>query len=180
MNRFKYSKKIFGVIAILLVICATVFPKIAIADAASAPTDCSFVGQVTIIPDPNDPNEIDITPPTVIVNDINGCTFTADAMKLPEPLRVDRAIVQLPAGEMGVVKSLQINEIDAQGGEKVIYGCSNLKVQNGTDLNVSCGGASYLPSNKSLKYSATIADFQPGTKFAITLVASKSRRVDLP
>ncbi|MGH1397222.1 MAG: hypothetical protein ACRAVC_24775, partial [Trichormus sp.] len=64
MNRFKYSKKIFGVIAILLVICATVFTKIAIADAASAPTDCSFVGQVTIIPDPNDPNEIDITPPT--------------------------------------------------------------------------------------------------------------------
>jgi hypothetical protein len=182
MNRFKYSQKIFGVIAVLLVICATSFPGMAIADSLTAPSrlDCSIVGNVRIIPDPNDPNEIDVLPPTVIVNNVNGCSFSANAMKLPQALRVERAIIKLPVDVTGVVKSLQINQIDDKGNKTVIYGCSNLKVKNGTDLNVSCGGPSYLPSNQSLQYSATIADFKPGTEFAITLVASQSRRLDLP
>ncbi|OYD95610.1 hypothetical protein CDG76_11750 [Nostoc sp. 'Peltigera membranacea cyanobiont' 210A] len=68
MNQFKYSKKIFGVIAVLFVICATFFPRMAIADSLTAPikSDCTVVGELRIIPDPKDPNEIDVLPPTVI------------------------------------------------------------------------------------------------------------------
>lgn len=181
MNQFKYSKKIFGVIAVLLVICATFFPRMAIADSLTAPikSDCTVVGELRIIPDPKDPNEIDVLPPTVIVNNADGCSFSANAMKLPQALRVERAIIKLPAGVTGVVKSLQISKVDDEGNKTVIYGCSNLKVKNGTDLNVSCGGPSYLPSNQSLQYNATIADFKPGTKFTITLVASQSKQLDL-
>ncbi|NEU83673.1 hypothetical protein [Nostoc sp. UIC 10630] len=181
MNQFKYSKKIFGVIAVLLVICATFFPRMAIADLLTAPikSGCTVVGDVRIIPDPNNPNEIDVLPPTVIVNNADGCSFSANAMKLPQALRVERAIIKLPAGVTGVVKSLQISKVDDEGNKTVIYGCSNLKVKDGTDLNVSCGGPSYLPSNQSLQYNATIADFKRGTKFAITLVASQSKQLDL-
>lgn len=181
MNRFKYSQKIFGVIAVLLVICATFFPGMAIADSRTVPikSGCTVVGDVKIIPDPNDPNEIDVIPPTVVVNNINGCSFTANAMKLPQALRVGSAIVKLPVGVTGVVKSLQISQVDDKGDKTVIYGCSNLKVENGTDLNVSCGGPSYLPANQPLQYNATIAGFKRGTKFAITLAASPSRRLDL-
>lgn len=181
MNQFKYSKKIFGVIAVLLVICATFFPRMAIADSLTAPikSGCSVVGNVRIIPDPQDPNKIDVLPPTVIVNNTDGCSFSADAMKLAQALRVEKAVIKLPAGVTGVVKSLQISKIDNEGNKTLIYGCSNLKVQNGTDLNVSCGGPSYLPPNQSLQYNATIADFKPGTKFAITLVASESKLPDL-
>ncbi|MDZ8136024.1 MAG: hypothetical protein RM049_12085 [Nostoc sp. DedQUE04] len=181
MNRFKYSKKIFGVLAVLLVICATFFPRMAIADSQTAPfkSDCTVVGDVRIIPDPNDPNEIDVIPPTVIVNNADGCSFSANAMKLSQALRVERAIIELPEGVTGVVKSLQISKVDNEGNKAVIYGCSNLKVQDGTDLNVSCGGPSYLPANQSLEYNATIADFEPGTKFAITLVASQSKQLGL-
>ncbi|MEH2371361.1 hypothetical protein [Nostoc sp.] len=181
MNQFKYSKKIFGVIAVLLVICATFFPRMAIADSLTAPikSDCTVVGELRIIPDPKDPNEIDVLPPTVIVNNADGCSFSANAMRLPQALRVERAIIKLPAGVTGVVKSLQISNVDDEGNNTVIYACSNLKVKNGTDLNVSCGGPSYLPSNQSLQYNATIADFKRGTKFAITLVASQSKQLDL-
>ncbi len=181
MNIFRYFKKILGVIAVLFMIYATLFPGIGMAATLPAPTSsgCTFIGELKIIPDPNYPNEIDVIPPTVIVNDASGCAFIADSIKLPEALRVDRAIVQLPVGESGVVKSLQINQIDDENNKTLIYGCSNLKVANGTNLNVSCGGPSYLPANKSLEYTATIADFKPGTNFAITLIASKSIRKDL-
>ncbi len=170
MNQFKYSKKIFGVIAVLLVICATFFPRMAIADSLAAPikSGCTVVGDVRIIPNPNNPNEIDVLPPTVIVNNVGGCSFSANAMKLPQALRVERAIIKLPAGVTGVVKSLQISKVDDEGNKTVIYGCSDLKVKNGTDLNVSCGGHVTSPRTSPCNIMQLLQTFERGTKLAIT------------
>lgn len=149
MNRFRYSKNILGAITVLLVICATFFSGIAIAAPFSPISSACTVEEKEpqVIVEPS--GEVDIIPPNVIFNKVGECAFTTlKPIKLRELLpnipevraiRIDRAIVQLPPGETVVVKNLQINQIDDEGGKTVIYGCSNLKVNNGTDLNVSCG-----------------------------------------
>lgn len=93
--------------------------------------------------------------------------FSVDVadISIPTDLRVGSAVVSLPDGETGT-----IDEISITGSNGKIFGCKNLKVQNGTDLIKSCGGPAYLKTGKTT-YQARGSNFQPqaDVKFSVEL-----------
>jgi hypothetical protein len=85
--------------------------------------------------------------------------------EIAKDLRIGSAVLSLPEGETGTIEEIAIT-----GPDGIIFGCKNLKVQNGTDLIKSCGGPAYLKAGKSI-YFAKGSNFQPETniKFSVKL-----------
>jgi hypothetical protein len=97
---------------------------------------------------------------------ITGGGFTIDlTVPIKEKIRIASAVVSLPDGETGT-----IDEIAITGSDGKIFGCQNIKVQNGTDLIKSCGGSAYLVPGDT-KYQAKGSNFQPSPdiKFGVEL-----------
>ncbi|MFK8185584.1 MAG: hypothetical protein AB8B99_19580 [Phormidesmis sp.] len=174
MGEVKYFKRLLITVAALFVVCTTLLPAAAIADESPIVADsCTIItGKPGL--DIVSPDVVKITPPSVEISSSGGCSFSTRSISaLDVNRRVDSAIINLPAGETGTVKKLSITQI-VDGNSKLLYGCSNLTVKNGTDLNVVCGGAAYLPEKSTLLYSADLTAFTPGIDFSVTLTASKS------
>lgn len=86
---------------------------------------------------------------------------------VPEPsLTVRSAIVSLPAGESGTIQSIIITGPD--GARE--FGCSNIKIKDGTDLIKACGGPAVLKPGTT-RYQANGKDFipNPDVPFGISL-----------
>jgi hypothetical protein len=101
--------------------------------------------------------------------DIQGGTFTVDVKDLDvkNDLRVGSAVLSLPDGETGTIEEIAITGPDGK-----IFGCKNLKVQNGTDLIQSCGGPAYLKVGTTTYY-AKGSNFQPQTDLKLRVKLSK-------
>lgn len=95
--------------------------------------------------------------------------FNVDVPKAPVPqpgLTVRSAIVSLPAGESGTIQSIIITGPD--GARE--FGCSNIKIKDGTDLIKACGGPAVLKPGDTI-YQANGKDFipNPDVTFGISL-----------
>ncbi|AFZ38289.1 hypothetical protein Sta7437_4858 (plasmid) [Stanieria cyanosphaera PCC 7437] len=101
--------------------------------------------------------------------DIQGGNFTVDAKDLDfkNNLRVGSAVLSLPPDETGTIEEIAIT-----GPSGKIFGCVNIKVQNGTDLIKSCGGPAYLVPGKT-KYYAKGSNFQPQTDLKLRVKLSE-------
>lgn len=69
---------------------------------------------------------------------------------------VRKAVLSLPDGETGTIDSIVITG----PGEVREFGCSGLKVQNGTDLIKACGGPAVLKPGPTT-YQASGSNFGP-------------------
>jgi hypothetical protein len=92
-------------------------------------------------------------------------SFSRDNINVPSDIRIGKAIVSLPPGETG-----KIDEISIVGPAGKIFGCRNIKIKNGTDLIIACGGPAYLKAG-STTYKAIGSNFQPksSVKFGVEL-----------
>jgi hypothetical protein len=103
----------------------------------------------------------------IVSADISGGTFTVNIPDIPigNDLRIGSAIVSLPDGETGTV-----DEISITSPNEKVFGCTNLKIQKGTDLIKACGGFAYLKTGK-VTYYAKGSNFKPqlNAKFNVTL-----------
>jgi hypothetical protein len=87
---------------------------------------------------------------------------------------VRRAILVLPDGEFGTIKSIKIDGITTTGDNQNIFGCGPINVKNGLDLIKTCGGPAEINGNTSLasfRYQAEGLGFgpNPNTKLEIVL-----------
>lgn len=97
---------------------------------------------------------------------IRGGEFSVDlTVPIPSKALIGKALVSLPDGETGT-----IDEIAITGANGKIFGCKNLKVQNGTDLIKSCGGKAFLIPGDT-RYQAKGSNFQPSpdVEFSVEL-----------
>jgi len=85
-----------------------------------------------------------------------------------QQLRIGQALVSLSPETLkeGTVDSIKIT-----GPQGIEFGCVNLKVKQGTDLIVSCGGPALLSAGQTT-YEASGSNFGPDSTgtFSITLV----------
>jgi hypothetical protein len=90
-------------------------------------------------------------------------------------LVVRRAILILPDGEFGTIKSIKITgERQDDSTVQNLFGCSNINVRNGIDLIKACGGPAELlgiDKLKDLRYQAEGTGFgpNPNIKFEVVL-----------
>ena len=87
---------------------------------------------------------------------------------IPSPgITIGSAIVSLPKGETGTIDKLVITRKD--GAQEIReFGCSNLKIQNGTDLIQSCGGLAALKPGETI-YEAQGSDFKPNPNVTLSI-----------
>jgi hypothetical protein len=122
------------------------------------------------------------TAPFQLKADIKNGAFVVDTNKggktTPNPLTaktvVRRAILVLPDGEFGTIKSIKIDGITTTGDNQNIFGCGPINVKNGLDLIKTCGGPAEINGNTSLasfRYQAEGLGFgpNPNTKLEIVL-----------
>lgn len=96
---------------------------------------------------------------------------------IKEDFTVRSAIVSLPDGETGTIDNILITRPDEGkgcpgAGSKVIdgtpvcveFGCSGIKVENGTNLVSACGGPAVLKAAKTT-YQAQGSHFEPQATF---------------
>ena len=86
---------------------------------------------------------------------------------VPMPIAVRKAILSLPKEETGSIDSIVITGPDGQR----IFGCQNIKVENGTDLIKACGGPAVLQPGPNTTYQAVGSNFGPekDLTFSVTL-----------
>lgn len=117
-------------------------------------------------------------PPIIRMFEVNidGGSFHVDVpSKIESNSRVGSAIVSLPKGESGVINKIVITGPD--GSRE--FGCSDIKVQEGTDLIKTCGGPAYLKAGKTT-YSAKGSGFssERTVELGIDLSITPSRAFD--
>lgn len=96
---------------------------------------------------------------------------------IPEDFTVRSAIVSLPEGETGIIDRILITRPDEGkgcpgAGSKVVdgtpvcveFGCSGIKVENGTNLVAACGGPAVLKAAETT-YQAEGSHFKPQGTF---------------
>lgn len=87
---------------------------------------------------------------------ITGGKFSVDlTVTIPSKARIGKAVVSLPQGETGTIDEIAITGMDGK-----IFGCKNIKIQNGTDLIKACGGPAYLIPGSTV-YQAKGSNFKP-------------------
>ncbi|HEY9623114.1 MAG TPA: hypothetical protein V6C78_22350 [Crinalium sp.] len=98
-------------------------------------------------------------------------------VRVPNPLSkrfvVRSAVVSLPPGETGTIDSIVITgptAADPNGGR--LFGCSNIKVQNGIDLIKACGGPAELLTGGTLVYQASGSNFSPNEDIKLGIALS--------
>jgi hypothetical protein len=92
-------------------------------------------------------------------------SFSKNNINVPSDIRIGKAIVSLPPGETG-----KIDEISIVGPNGKIFGCKNIKIENGINLIKACGGPAYSKAGNTT-YQASGSNFQPksSVKFGIEL-----------
>jgi hypothetical protein len=115
------------------------------------------------------PASADLIPTPPLTAKITGGSFTVDTQPVDNPLTqktvVRQAILTLPRGETGTISSITITDsiTDANPAGKRVFGCTNVKVKNGTDLIKACGGPSELSPGGKFRYQAQGSGFGPKT-----------------
>jgi hypothetical protein len=120
-----------------------------------------------------------IPTPFPLTANVKGGSFTVDTKEVKNPLTskavVRRAILILPDGEFGTIKSIKITG-RKKAGEPIqnLFGCVNTNIKNGTDLIKACGGPAEIPDLSKLEtfqYQAEGTGFgpNPNIKFEVVL-----------
>ena len=117
--------------------------------------------------------------PFPLTANVKNGNFTVVPRNAPNPLTgklvVRRAILILPDGEVGTIKSIKITgERKDDSTIQNLFGCVNVNVKNGTDLIKACGGPAELlgmDQLKDLRYQAEGTGFgpNPNVKFEVVL-----------
>jgi hypothetical protein len=123
-----------------------------------------------------------IPTPFPLSADIKSGNFSVDTKdvpnKLPAKAVVRRAVLILPDGEFGTIKSIKITGSKTAGSPtENIFGCANTNVKNGTDLIKACGGPAEIPAGDpsglggKFRYQAEGTGFgpNPNVKFEVVL-----------
>jgi hypothetical protein len=113
-------------------------------------------------------------------------TVTNGSFKVSTPLiknpldkqtTVRRAILVLPEGEVGTIKSIKISgkikKSDGTLADANVFGCVNTNVKNGIDLIKACGGPAVIPDQTTLEefqYQAEGIGFGPNPNFNFNIV----------
>lgn len=116
-----------------------------------------------------------------LVATVTNGSFKVSTPLLPNPLTgkatVRRAILVLPDGEFGTIKTIKISgklrQSDGTLVDANVFGCNNTNVRNGTDLIKACGGPAVIPDNTTLEefqYQAEGIGFGPNPNFKFNIV----------
>lgn len=92
----------------------------------------------------------------------DGAFAVSTESTIKSSVRISAALISLPPGESGTIDEIVIT---GPNGERE-FGCSNVKVMNGTDLIVSCGGPAYLNAGPTV-YKARGSGFGPTPDVAL-------------